>query len=154
MTQVADDWCILSNLERPLMMRPGLSFYGMSRSFFFLKIVLPFFRNYEGSTCIVRASCTIRKGEEITDNYGLFYQIRPQDERCEALSKQYFFACDCAPCKLHWPTFDEVRGRPSVLVCSGCRTPLNCDPAKLKKCVKCKKEVKSAALKVQRLLAG
>jgi len=48
-------------------------------------------RNNDGSSCIVRAACTIRKGEEITDNYGFFYQIRNEEYRQEALSKQYFF---------------------------------------------------------------
>ena len=53
-----------------------------------MKIASPIFRNYEGSTCIVRSKSTIRKGDEITDNYGFFYQIHPEEERRETLSKQ------------------------------------------------------------------
>ena len=53
-----------------------------------MKIASPIFRNYEGSTCIVRSKSTIRKGDEITDNYGFFYQIHPEEERKETLSKQ------------------------------------------------------------------
>ena len=56
-----------------------------------MKIASPIFRNYEGSTCIVRSTCTIRKGDEITDNYGLFYQILAKEESKDTLSKQYFF---------------------------------------------------------------
>jgi hypothetical protein len=53
-----------------------------------MKIASPIFRNYEGSTCIVRSKSTIRKGDEITDNYGFFYQIHPEEDRKETLSKQ------------------------------------------------------------------
>ena len=53
-----------------------------------MKIASPIFRNYEGSTCIVRSKSTIRKGDEITDNYGFFYQIHPEEGRKETLSKQ------------------------------------------------------------------
>ena len=66
---------------------------------------LIFFRNNDGSTCTLRATCTIRKGEEITDNYGLFYQLKNEEQRQEALLIQYFFQCQCMACKLHWPIF-------------------------------------------------
>jgi len=102
-------------------------------------------RNYEGSTCIVRSKSTIRKGDEITDNYGFFYQIHPEEERRETLSKQYKFDCDCTACKLHWPMLDQIRGKTSVWICAGCRTPLKMD-AKVKKCPKCKKELKMGKL--------
>ena len=110
-----------------------------------MNITSPIFRNYVGSTRILRSTCTIRKGDEITDNYGLFYQIRPEEERKDTLSKQYFFDCDCTACKLHWPMFDQIRGRKSVWICAGCKTPLNIN-AKLKKCPKCKKELKTGKL--------
>ena len=100
-------------------------------------------RNCDGSTCILRAICTIRKGEEINDNYGFSYQIRPKEERQETLSQHYFFTCDCPACKQQWPLFHEkIRGRATIFVCSGCRLPLNQPVEKLKKCPKCKKELK------------
>ena len=104
----------------------------------------PIFRNYDGTTCIIRSACTIRKGEEITDNYGLFFQIKNEDQRQEVLSKQYFFQCQCIACKQQWPTFPEFRGQISSFICSGCRAPQQTGANKglAKKCAKCKKDLK------------
>ena len=101
-------------------------------------------RNSDGTTCILRAICTIRKGEEINDNYGFSYQIRPKEERQETLSQHYFFTCDCPACKQQWPLFHgKIQGRATTFVCSGCQRPLTPkEVEKLKKCPKCKKELK------------
>lgn len=73
-------------------------------------------RHNDGAICILRASATIAKGEEVTDNYGHFFQvsesltiqpagklimililililsqIKPRDERRKDLKLQYFF---------------------------------------------------------------
>ena len=106
--------------------------------------ISPIFRNYDGTTCIIRSACTIRKGEEITDNYGLFFQIKNEDQRQEVLSKQYFFQCQCIACKQQWPTFPEFRGQISSFICSGCRAPQQTGANKglAKKCAKCKKDLK------------
>ena len=103
-------------------------------------------RNSDGTTCILRAICTIRKGEEINDNYGFSYQIRPKEERQETLSQHYFFTCDCPACKQQWPLFHgKIQGRATTFVCSGCQRPLTPkEVEKLKKCPKCKKELKLA----------
>lgn len=110
-------------------------------------------RGNVGSTCIVRSACTIRKGEEVTDNYGHFFQIKPRDERQNVLKTQYFFDCECVACKNDWPTFHDLRAAgkkgatTTTLICAGCRTPVPISQVfKLKKCTKCKKELKLSKL--------
>ena len=48
-------------------------------------------RYHDGHACVVRAGRTIEAGEEITDNYGRFYQLYPLANRRQALQRQYFF---------------------------------------------------------------
>merc|ERR1711962_698444 len=48
-------------------------------------------RNSLGNVCIVRAASTIQPGQEVTDNYGHYFQVKPKADRQHDLKLQYFF---------------------------------------------------------------
>ena len=65
-------------------------------------------RFFTGDTITVQTIKTIRKGEEIFENYGpLFFHSRRSDRR-ERLKKQYWFDCSCAACEDDWPLLHEM----------------------------------------------
>ena len=97
----------------------------------------------DGPLCVVRASRTINPGEEITDNYGEFYQVSSPDARKDRLRRQYYFECDCKACREDWPELGELRAATVILRCAGCSVGYSPqDLAKKKKCTKCKKDLK------------
>ena len=65
-------------------------------------------RNFRGSRCQVRALQNIKKGEEIYDNYGVLYAVNELKERRQKLKEQYFFECNCLPCRNDWPIYDKI----------------------------------------------
>lgn len=105
-------------------------------------------RYNSGSACVVRASRTIQKGEEVVDNYGHYYQMAGKKERREGLAKQYFFRCECKACKEDWPQLPRLKELHDVLLCPSCCAGIEVSSSaaaaknKTKKCEKCKKEVK------------
>ena len=65
-------------------------------------------RFFSGSTITVQTIKTIKKGEEIFENYGpLFFHSR-KSERRERLKKQYWFDCCCPACEDDWPILQEM----------------------------------------------
>lgn len=70
-------------------------------------------RYFTGTTMIVRAIRTIRKGEEISENYGPIFTITPREERKRKLRLQYWFECNCEACVDHWPLLQNLD--PTVL---------------------------------------
>ena len=44
-------------------------------------------------------------GEEILDNYGYHYAVMSKEERQRKLQSQYYFGCECGPCKECWPIY-------------------------------------------------
>lgn len=48
---------------------------------------------------------TSSSGEEILDNYGYHYAVMPKEERQRKLQSQYYFGCECGPCKDCWPIY-------------------------------------------------
>ncbi|KAB7506023.1 SET and MYND domain-containing protein 4 [Armadillidium nasatum] len=63
------------------------------------------FRYSIGKACIVRATKTIGKGEQLLDNYGSLYSIIRREVRQKILAQQYLFHCDCLACEENWPLF-------------------------------------------------
>ncbi|TRY71205.1 hypothetical protein TCAL_08718 [Tigriopus californicus] len=96
-------------------------------------------RYNEGTLCIVRAVMDINKGEEITDNYGYFFQSLPKPERQTQLAKQYHFICNCRACRENWSTVKEMSGREIAFKCRHCQSPA--PTTALKKCQRCRKEL-------------
>ena len=81
-------------------------------------------RNFYKDICIVRAISVISKGSEITDNYGVVFQLHSREERNKYLNPQYFFDCCCSACKEDWPTFADSLKKLPQWKCSECTYPL------------------------------
>ena len=101
-------------------------------------------RNNVSNYGVVRAAKTILPGEEIVDNYGHYFQVKPKSERQHDLRIQYYFVCDCAACKGSWPLYRDLPSEPTF-ICSGCKADVK-KPEKVKKCQKCKRDLKLGPL--------
>lgn len=108
-------------------------------------------RTSYGTYCCVRATRTIYPNEKVYDNYGEFYHIAEKEGRQQRLDLQYFFHCACAACKNSWPLYRDFCRDPSLYQCPGCKYKLGNSIDKLKKCVKCKKELKGLTKLVNHL---
>jgi len=106
--------------------------------------------NY-GTYCCVRATRTIFPNEKVYDNYGLFYHTESSDDRKQRLNLQYFFDCNCVACKNDWPLYRDFARAASVYHCPGCKYSLGTSIERLKKCSKCKKDLKGLGKLVNHL---
>jgi hypothetical protein len=97
-------------------------------------------RHSNGRTCIVRAVRTIRKGEEILDNYGPHFLSNNLQERQKHLETQYFFKCTCEACSENWPTVDKLQEEIKQYKCIHCSANIGPNLLKLNTCLKCKKK--------------
>eukprot|EP00918_Siedleckia_nematoides_P009270 GHVU01020228.1.p1 GENE.GHVU01020228.1~~GHVU01020228.1.p1 ORF type:complete len:619 (-),score=56.87 GHVU01020228.1:266-1876(-) len=77
-------------------------------------------RNFYGDVCVVRATRSIFKGEEVSDNYGAIYAVMSREERQEKMKKQYFFTCGCEACTKDWPFFLSPELEKPKWRCSSC----------------------------------
>jgi len=76
-------------------------------------------RHYYSCNGVVRSIRTIKKGEELLDNYGYHYAVMPKEERQRKLYNQYYFRCDCGACAQNWPTY---QGLPNTMqICNTTR---------------------------------
>ncbi|KAG5874147.1 hypothetical protein JTB14_029457 [Gonioctena quinquepunctata] len=65
-------------------------------------------RHCYGSTIVLRAIQSIKKGEQCNDNYGYHHALMNKSERRNQLRKQYFFDCNCEVCLHDWPMLQEL----------------------------------------------
>ncbi len=65
-------------------------------------------RHYYSQNSAVRAIRTIRKGEELLDNYGYHSAVMPKEERQRKLHNQYYFHCSCTACSKSWPLYPSI----------------------------------------------
>lgn len=72
-------------------------------------------RHYYSNNAVVRAIRTIRKGEELLDNYGYHYAVMPKEERQRKLHNQYYFHCACFACSQNWPVYTSLNVNPVPL---------------------------------------
>jgi hypothetical protein len=96
-------------------------------------------RHSAGRTCIVRAVRTIKKGEEIVDNYGPHFLSDNLEERQKHLETQYFFRCTCEACTEKWPTVDKLENV-TQYKCIHCSVNIGPNISNLKTCLHCKKK--------------
>lgn len=65
-------------------------------------------RFYVTDIVCVQAIKSIKKGEEICENYGPIFFHSDKADRQDRLKKQYWFDCACIPCKENWPLMHEM----------------------------------------------
>ncbi|XP_071450764.1 SET and MYND domain-containing protein 4-like [Hetaerina americana] len=65
-------------------------------------------RYFKGNSVIVRAIRGANIGEMIAENYGPIYTRQPRDARQASLRSQYWFNCECRPCRENWPLFEGM----------------------------------------------
>lgn len=68
-----------------------------------------FMRCNKGNVVICVASKTIKKGQEICENYGLMYTAKELKERQKILLDHYKFSCACGPCTENWPSLFSMK---------------------------------------------
>lgn len=79
-------------------------------------------RHYYSNVGAVRAIRTIRKGEELLDNYGYHYAVMTKEDRQRKLHNQYYFHCQCQPCvstKKVWSVYANLNTTPTPVSSSG-----------------------------------
>ena len=81
-------------------------------------------RNFYGDTCVVRTIKPVKKGQEISDNYGAVYAVHSLEERQDRLVPQYYFKCACQACVENWPLYPEINYQKYVWKCENCQNPL------------------------------
>ena len=103
-------------------------------------------RHSNGRTCIVRAVRSIRKGDEILDNYGPHFLSNNLEERQKHLETQYFFKCTCEACSEKWPTADKLQDETTQYKCIHCSANIGPNLLKLNTCLNCKKKINNCKI--------
>lgn len=98
-------------------------------------------RHSFGNVCVARTIRSIRKGEELKDNYGALYATHDFATRVEKLS-QYYFKCSCEACLANWPQYFEIPDDRPIFRCLQCDGHVPIPPGnetELAKCTACGK---------------
>merc|ERR1719228_1192494 len=67
--------------------------------------------NISGNKVLMVAKRRIKKGEEVSDNYGIHYMAMTVEERQEALLKGFAFCCWCTACQKDYPRMKSLRSQ-------------------------------------------
>ncbi|XP_043280616.1 SET and MYND domain-containing protein 4-like [Venturia canescens] len=65
-------------------------------------------RIHYGSSVALYAVYPIQAGEQVFDNYGSHYAMESLYTRKRKLQRQFFFECQCRPCREDWPVFTRI----------------------------------------------
>ncbi|XP_003702826.1 protein-lysine N-methyltransferase SMYD4 [Megachile rotundata] len=66
-------------------------------------------RNSVSNHMVVYAIFPIKKDEQIFDDYGQLFGIKPKAVRQAELLDQYYFKCNCVACLENWPLYHELK---------------------------------------------
>ncbi|CAH1779756.1 unnamed protein product [Owenia fusiformis] len=98
-------------------------------------------RNFVGGDrAVCRAITNIKKGEEITDEYGALFFLQTKEQRQAVLRPQYFFDCKCEACVNNWPLHEDLLNKLPVVRCEMCGSALqvqNKEGLEKTECPKC-----------------
>ncbi|XP_023327551.1 N-lysine methyltransferase SMYD2 [Eurytemora carolleeae] len=64
-----------------------------------------------GNQVVMVAKRKIKKGQEITDNYGIHHLSLPFEERQECLKRGFSFSCCCEACAKDYPRMKSLRSQ-------------------------------------------
>ena len=93
--------------------------------------------SFFGNLCVLRATRTIRKGEEVSISYGVKHGDDPKALRQIRLQANYSFTCTCIACVKEWPLRREIVNDPPRFKCDKCHTPLPKNTTGRKSCPSC-----------------
>ena len=62
----------------------------------------------QGGQMVLIAKRSIKKGEEVTNNYGVHHHNLPKEKRCMVLKNGYKFDCGCEACNGDFPVLKNV----------------------------------------------
>lgn len=62
------------------------------------------FQSYQ----VVRVIRTVRRGEEVSIDYGFDFYANPLEVRQKRANSQYHFSCKCVACVNNWPTYNDL----------------------------------------------
>ena len=99
--------------------------------------------SFNGSTAIYRAYKNVKKGDQITVDYGPIYYLQKKDERQLHLKNNYYFDCECPPCKNNWPMWEDIKCKIPRLNCPSCEQAFPSDIAISSdvQCSNCKRHI-------------
>lgn len=82
---------------------PGQEFFvGYSKLLFFL------IRYFNGNKLYIKSLHSIEARNEICENYGPTFYVKPRTERQAELSGRYWFQCNCQPCLQNWQLLEKL----------------------------------------------
>eukprot|EP00095_Tigriopus_kingsejongensis_P011484 maker-scaffold626_size122949-snap-gene-0.33 protein:Tk11484 transcript:maker-scaffold626_size122949-snap-gene-0.33-mRNA-1 annotation:"set and mynd domain-containing protein 4-like" len=73
-----------------------------------------FMRCNRGNSVLCVANRLIKKGEEICENYGLMFTIKPLEERQSIIKEHYKFTCQCQACQEDWPLLSTLKSNATL----------------------------------------
>ena len=81
---------------------------------------------WEGDRMVVVASQVIRRGQEVTDNYGMHFLNTETSKRREWLRDTFWFPCTCPACEGAWPVREQLLEEVESVTCSkpGCEVKM------------------------------
>ena len=62
----------------------------------------------QGGQMVLVAKRSIKKGQEVTNNYGVHHHNAPLERRQNSLKNGYKFCCDCEACTCDYPLLNKV----------------------------------------------
>ena len=72
---------------------------------------------WEGDRMVVVASQAIRRGQEVTDNYGMHFLNTGRGRRRDWLRDNYWFPCSCEACEGEWPVREQLSDSAETVFC-------------------------------------